>query len=495
MGNDRTTLGHWVGLHEETCRGDRRYTVAVNRRDGHAIQLLPHEVGLLALLDGTRSRDELEAEYGADLLAELEGAGYLVVRPPAARRQSRITRLLRTLDIGWNRADPVVRSLYRHGLSVVFHPAAVVMQVIIGVLGAVATASAVRAGVHVDLAVKASDVPAIIGLNVVAIAVHELGHALVLVRHGATVHRAGVRLHFGMPACYIESADGLMLSRRQRLVQAMAGPWAEWLFTSLAAMAMTGASGALAVLLARFVIVNTFTVATNLLPFVGLDGSWILGDLIREPDLALRSRRAPGNLARGLQARSAPTLETVALVAYRIADITVAALFLVLSGFMWTQLFGDLAARVIALGPVGVVGGSAVLIVLVRPAVAAALPTALGWFGLVDDSVQSIAFRLSCRWRAATMRNVLGRPELAALTEHGINIVAGQLRRTRLSRALASCSNADLLVLRSGDVASAMSCRSGRRVIVVPAAAIELAGRACLPVGPGSHAGAVGRIH
>ena len=47
---------------------------------------------------------------------------------------------------------------------------------------------------------------------------------------------AGVRVHLGVPAFYIDSIDALLLPSRTRLRQALAGPWAEWLFTSVVAM-------------------------------------------------------------------------------------------------------------------------------------------------------------------------------------------------------------------------------------------------------------------
>ena len=52
--------------------------------------------------------------------------------------------------------------------------------------------------------------------------------------HGRRVDSIGFRLHLATPAFYVESVDALHMTRRQRIVQAAAGPWAEWLVTSVA---------------------------------------------------------------------------------------------------------------------------------------------------------------------------------------------------------------------------------------------------------------------
>ena len=94
-----------------------------------------------------------------------------------------------------------------------------------------------------------------------------------------------------------------MLTRRHRIIQAAAKVWAEWLFTSLAAIWLWRSPLPFAIpLLHRFVLLNAATIATNLLPFTGLDGSWLLAAATATPDLARRSRRSRGSLTRLLTA-------------------------------------------------------------------------------------------------------------------------------------------------------------------------------------------------
>ena len=158
-------------------------------------------------------------------------------------------------------------------------------------------AVAVSSGEHFQLRVHPAQVPLVIALSLAAIGVHEFAHALVVVHHGRAVDAAGVRLHLGTPAFYVESASALLLPRRQRLIQAAAGVWAEWQFTSLAALWLWRSPLVFAVpLLHRFVILNAATIATNLAPFTGLDGSWLLADALRAPDLGRRCHGAPARV-------------------------------------------------------------------------------------------------------------------------------------------------------------------------------------------------------
>ena len=120
---------------------------------------------------------------------------------------------------------------------------------------------------------------------------HELGHAVVLARYGRRVKSAGFMIYFGSPAFFVDSSDGLMMDRRQRIVQSFAGPYAEliiagaaaglaWAFPDWSAIAPCSTSSPL---------LNYFVIFLNLVPLLELDGYWILSDLIQVPDLRPRS--------------------------------------------------------------------------------------------------------------------------------------------------------------------------------------------------------------
>ena len=89
------------------------------------------------------------------------------------------------------------------------------------------------------------------------------------------------------------------------MIQAGAGRWAEWLVTSVIASTLWRSPIPMLIpVLHRFVVLNAATIASNLLPFVGLDGYWLLADGIREPDLAARSRGAVLRLVQAFRSRA-----------------------------------------------------------------------------------------------------------------------------------------------------------------------------------------------
>src|SRR5919201_419348 len=80
------------------------------------------------------------------------------------------------------------------------------------------------------------NVVVLVGLALLALAVHELGHGLAVKHAGRRVHRAGVRLYYGLPAAYVDTTDIWMAPPRQRLLTAFAGPWTGLVLGGLAAL-------------------------------------------------------------------------------------------------------------------------------------------------------------------------------------------------------------------------------------------------------------------
>ena len=270
-------------------------------------------------------------------------------------------------------AGRLVTAAYSRGARHLFRPAAVAGQILLALAGLAAVLAAVTSGQHFVLRVRPAQIPVVIGLSLAAVTVHELAHALVVIRHGRAVDAAGIRLHLGTPAFYVESASAVLLTRRQRLIQAAAGVWAEWQFTSLVAIWLWLSPLPFAVpLLHRFVILNAATIATNLLPFTGLDGSWLLADAASVPDLTRRSRGAVTRLLTSLTTRQPFTPADKALAAYSAANGLAAIALLATAGFFWYQLFGDLAATLTRHGPAGWALLIAAAILLGRPAATAA---------------------------------------------------------------------------------------------------------------------------
>jgi hypothetical protein len=428
-------LGSWVELHQEPCRGGRSYQLLVNHRTRQAIALTDAEAGICRQLQAGTRPEESDPAAGA-FLRDLAEEGFLAGHPPPARPGRRVTASAAALDVHWNGAGRLVRAAHDHGGRHLFHPVAVAAQVILAVAGLVAVAAEVGSGQAVHLRVSPAQIPVVIGLSLAAIAVHEFAHALVVVHYRRQVDAAGIRLHLGTLAFYVQATGALLLTRRQRLIQAAAGVWAEWLFTAVTALVLWLAPWPPAVpIVHRFVLLNAAVIASNLLPFTGLDGSWLLADALRMPDLASRSR---GSVSRLITALAGPTHVTAGdrlLAAYRVLNAIAAAALLVTAGFFWYQLFGDLAGALIRHGPAGWLALAAAAVILTRPALTATAPQLPAAAEAARDLSRAIAFRLQWRWRIPATRHLAATiPQLASLTPSQLGVLAGHLHRTRPRR-------------------------------------------------------------
>ena len=429
-------LGPWVETHQEPCRGGRTYRLLVNHRTGQAMELTGAEAAICA---GPAAGGGPPGSPDAAAFAEqLREGGFLAASPPPPARPGRVTVSLSRLDLCWAGAGRLVQAAYARGARHLFHPAALAAQALLALAGLAALAAALLSHQRFQLRVHPAQIPVVLGLSAAAIAVHEFAHALVVIRHHRTVDGAGLRLHLGTPAFYVESAAALLLPRPHRLTQAAAGVWAEWQFTSIAAIWAWCSPVPYALpLLHRFVLLNAATIATNLLPFTGLDGSWLLADALRTPDLARRSRGSLTRLATAAATRQPRTAGDTALAAYSTANAAAAAALLATAGFFWYQLFGDLAATLARHGPPGWLILAAATLTLAMPALSAAVPRLAAAAATARDLHAAITFRLQWRWRIpATRRLAAALPPLATPGPRQLGIIAGHLHRTRCRRTI-----------------------------------------------------------
>jgi putative peptide zinc metalloprotease protein len=169
----------------------------------------------------------------------------------------------------------------------------------------------------------------ILGL-VVLTAVHEVGHALVIVHAGRRVGPVGVGFYWGSISTYVDATDALLLPRRRRVLQAAAGCIAELGFVAaLVLMAEVVGSPTVHWIVRDLVTLVVIDVLINLVPFLELDGYWILTDVLDRPRLraearsALRSPVRPG------------------LAAYWIGSTVFGFVLLVGAAVGWWNRFGD----------------------------------------------------------------------------------------------------------------------------------------------------------
>ena len=117
----------------------------------------------------------------------------------------------------------------------------------------------------------------------------------------------------------------------------------------------------------RFVILNAATIATNLLPFTGLDGAWLLADAVGVPDLSRRARGAVTRLITAVVTMQPRTKADKAVAVYAAVNGLVALTLLMTAGFFWYQLFGGLVGTLASHGLAGLAALAVAAVVLGRP--------------------------------------------------------------------------------------------------------------------------------
>lgn len=302
---------------------------------------------------------ELTQRFGdaaADLVDELRAGGFLVDSPSAGRPVRRVVVTRDGFEV--DGADHLVAATYRL-LQPLCNPVGATLILALAVVGMATPFT----GVLTENRVDASPVLAaalIICLDLLLAVVHELGHALVLARHGRKVGRVGIGLYWGSPTFYVESTAALFLPKPARLQQAAAGPLVE--------AALAGVLGGLALLmppgLERMVLgqaagLACLGVALNLTPMLKLDGYWLLSDALDIPDLHEQARAAVRRVATGSRTRS-----DLVRASYGVISLVFGLLLLVYASYLWVTIIGDIVVGAWAESPLG----KALALALVLPA-------------------------------------------------------------------------------------------------------------------------------
>ena len=140
---------------------------------------------------------------------------------------------------------------------------------------------------------------AVVGLTLTAGLWHELGHATASRYGGARPGVIGVGIYLFWPVFFNDLNDSYRLTRRGRLRCDLGGVYFNVVFTVVLAVAY-GVTGAPPLIVA--IAVQHLAIAQQFVPFVRLDGFYIVTDLAGVPDLFARIRPT----IRGLLARRRP---------------------------------------------------------------------------------------------------------------------------------------------------------------------------------------------
>jgi CRP-like cAMP-binding protein len=469
----RPKLREDVEIKEFHLRWGGDYAMVANPRDLLHYELKPNEVRWVKLMDGTRTTKEilveglqdsgdLELSGVADLVRSLHAGnfleqGYLDVDGAVKRAidpqrgpRERAKEFARSLTLDWKGADRPIRAAYDGGLRFLFTPLAQLFMAAIVLLGFVAFYEIVHshryqlAGDSLTLAFLV-----LLALNYALTVVHEMGHALVLVHYGRKVKSAGFMIYFGSPALYIESADGLMLEPRQRVLQSFAGGYGEMLFCGLAAIALwIFPNTSLGPTLYKFAVLGYLVMFLNFVPLLELDGYWMMTDLLQVKDLRPMSIAfVRHDLWHKLRRRQRLSKQEIGLAVYGILGILFTIYVLYVAFFFWREIFGGLVSKLWH-------GGVLTRVLLVALALFVTGPLIRGAINFVRALVRRgralwarVRFKLETKWRVEAAELIDGLPLFEDVPAEALSDLAGRVRLRTFAR--------NQPVVRQGDRADA----------------------------------------
>jgi CRP-like cAMP-binding protein/Zn-dependent protease len=450
----RPKLAPDVEVKQFSLRWGNDYAIVANPRDLLHYRLEPGEVELLSLMDGSRTVREivverfresgdLELSGVTDLVRQLRVGNFLETRfldsdaivrralNPSSTGQRKARQFVRTLSVDWSGAHRMVEWCYRNGLRWFFKPSVAWSVGLIAIAGFFAFIAVYRSGdfgIGGESAAAASLV--ILILNYFLTFTHELAHATVLVHYGRRVKSAGFMIYFGAPAFFVDSSDGLMMERRQRIVQSFAGPYAELIIAGAAATIVWAFPGSIvAPLLYKFALLNYFVIFLNLVPLLELDGYWILSDLIQVPDLRPMSLQfIRYDLWRKLRARERFSKQEAGLGLYGTLGVAFTIFAFATSFYFWREIFGSLVGKLWNGGVVGRVLLLALAVFVTGPLLRGLIELARALLRKLRRVWEQFRFRLEASWRVEAASLIDRLPILEDLPEEVLSDLAGRVR-------------------------------------------------------------------
>lgn len=278
-----------VEVHSPAAEGDAWFL----RRGTHQYFKLTDDLArLVNVIDGSRTRDEMVRELGEpwtrpdvdQAVQSLGDAHVLRAEGERTRPRREVLRFVPPFTMQLTLFNPS-RMLQQIASWTPFARTRISVIVAVSVIALGILSLVVRPGeiiIALSSPVPYATVLAIFLGTLLATALHEFGHGLVLASYGGRPRRIGVMLFYLMPAFFCDVSDGWRLSHsRQRVHVALAG---------ILVQGTIGGSAALASLLPFsndvkhgfliFAIVSLVACLMNTIPFVKLDGyialmSWV----------------------------------------------------------------------------------------------------------------------------------------------------------------------------------------------------------------------------
>src|SRR5919204_879919 len=133
-------------------------------------------------------------------------------------------------------------------------------------------------------------IAALVFFYYLVIFVHESAHALTCKHFGRMVPKGGFLLYYLMPAFYVDVTDAWLEPWKRRIAIFWAGPYSGFTIAGTASLAvLLFPHGVMANVLFKLAVAAYLTNLLNLMPFLLLDGYWILEQWLEIPQLRDRA--------------------------------------------------------------------------------------------------------------------------------------------------------------------------------------------------------------
>jgi CRP-like cAMP-binding protein/Zn-dependent protease len=308
----------------------------------------------------------------------------------------------------------------------------------------------------------------------VALFLHELAHALAIRHAGRRVLGAGFQLYLANPVSFINSNDMVMSGRKQRAVNAIAGPYAEAVLAGAAALgaALSGPT-ALGDVLFRFAGLSYVFILINLVPFIEVDGYWLLTDLLDLPDLRPRALAfIRHELPDRLRSHHRLTRGEWGLTLFGLIGVLTAILALLLAWIFWSPVLWAIAAAAWQLGLTGQALLVLLAILILGPLTHGLADSARDLKPWARARLRAVRFRMQRRWRVEAAEMIAALPRVADLTAEDLNDLAGRVHRHRFSPGETLVRQGDaadaFYLLRRGRCALIEETRDGHESMIAP---------------------------
>jgi len=456
----RPKLADYVEIREFPLKWGNDYVMVANTRDLLHYRLEPSDIPLVRRMDGTRtvkeivleefeSSGDLDPDAITDLVRTLYEGNFLEQRyrdvdelvkralDPVTERRRRARTFAKTLSIEWEDANRVVQWFYDHGVKYAFLKPVIAFEAIVALVGVIAFVRLTQSGdFTIGGASLAGSFVVLWVLDYISVFVHELGHALVVVRNGRRIKSAGFMIYFGSPAFFVDGSDGLMMDRGQQIASSFAGPFAEMLLASASSLIVWWfPDWFLSPTLYTAAALNYYLIILNLVPLLELDGYYILADVIQVPDLRPRSLAfLRDDLFRKIIHREHFSKQEVGLGLYATLGVAFTIFALYSSYRYWRTLFGPLVTRLWDGGPYTRILLIALALIVIGPVIRGAISLSRSIARRVRAVWRRIRFRLETRWRVEAAELVDALPMFDDVPVDVLDELAGRVRLRTLAR-------------------------------------------------------------